>query len=202
MASLQQGVGMVEILVTVFVLAVGLLGVASLQFVGTFTNTDALNRSQSVLIAQQLAERLRAGSAMSSQGNGLVVSNTYFEEDIYNFSNLSCEAEITDFACYCLTIPATIPDCTSTTCSADEFAEFDAYEMSCAIEANNPNVHISVSCDDNNDLDDESCSAGSRHTILLRWPADNWRDQSRALNSECNVGVTDPYDCVVLDVTL
>lgn len=198
----QTGVGMVEVLVTVFVLAIGLLGIASLQFIGTFTNSDALNRSQSVLIAQQMSERLRANSNMSANGNGLVVDNNYFESDNYNFSNLSCALEITDFACFCLTVPATIPDCTSTTCSAAEFAEFDAYEMSCAMAANNPNVDMSLTCVDNNDLDDDACSAGSRHTILLKWPAENWRNQSRSLNSECNVGVSEPHDCVVLDVTL
>lgn len=198
----QSGVGMVEVLVTVFVLAVGLLGIASLQFIGTFTNNEALNRSQSVLIAQQMAERLRANSDMSATGNGRVVDNNYFESDNYNFSNLSCALDITDFACFCLTVPATVPDCTSRTCTSAEFAEFDAYEMSCAIAANNPNVDMSLTCVDNNDLDDDACSAGSRHTILLKWPAENWRNQSRVLNSECNVSATEPHDCVVLDVTL
>ena len=198
----QSGVGMVEVLVTVFVLAIGLLGIASLQFIGTFTNTDALNRSQSVLIAQQMAERLRANSDMSTNGSGLVVDNNYFESDNYNFSNLSCVLDVTDFACFCLAVPATIPDCTSVNCTPAEFAAFDAYEMSCAMAANNPNVSMSLTCVDNNDLDDDACSAGSRHTILLRWPTENWRNQSRSLNSECNVGVTDPHDCVVLDVTL
>ena len=44
----MNGVGMVEILVTLFILTVGLLGVASLQFVSAFSNADALHRSQAV----------------------------------------------------------------------------------------------------------------------------------------------------------
>ena len=199
--SCRRGVGMVEVLVTVFVLAVGLLGIASLQFIGTFTNNDALNRSQSVLIAQQMAERLRAGSNMSAQGNGLV-DNTYFNAGIYNFSNLSCSLDSSNFACFCLSTPATIPDCNVDTCTPEQFAVFDAWEMSCAIAANNPNIAMSVTCSDNNNLDGDACSAGSRHTIRLRWPAQNWRNQNRVLNAECNVGVDEPHDCVVLDVTL
>lgn len=196
------GVGMVEVLITVFVLAVGLLGIASLQFVGTFTNSDALNRTQSVLVAQQMAERLRAGSNMSAQGNGRVVDNTYFNAGIYNFSNLSCEVDTTDYACFCLSTPATIPDCNTGNCTSAQFAVFDAWEMSCAIAANNPNVAMTVTCTDNNNLDGDACSAGSRHTIRLRWPVENWRSQSRTLNAECNLGVDEPHDCVVLDVTL
>lgn len=199
---IPNGVGMVEVLVTVFVLAVGLLGIASLQFIGTFTNNDALNRSQSVLIAQQMAERLRASSNMSTQGNGLVVDNTYFDAGIYNFSNLSCNLDTTNFACYCLVTPATIPDCNAGNCTSAQFAVFDAWEMSCAIASSNPNISMSVTCSDNNDLDGDACSAGSRHTILLRWPVQNWRNQNRVLNAECNESVSDPHDCVVLDVTL
>ena len=43
----QQGVGMIEVLVTLFIVSVGLLGVAYLQIVGSFTNSEALSRSQS-----------------------------------------------------------------------------------------------------------------------------------------------------------
>lgn len=194
---------MVEVLVTVFVLAVGLLGIASLQFVGTMANSDALNRSQSVLIAQQLAERLRASSNMSTVSNGLVVDNAYFEEDLYNFDNLTCLAENTpEFDCFCLEIPESIPDCNSQDCSSAEFAQFDAWEMSCASEASNPNMQLSVSCVDNDELDNETCSAGSRHSIMLSWPVKNWMNKDRAANDECNPGEGDNNDCVVLDITL
>ncbi len=48
----QKGVGMIEVLVTLFILSIGILGVASMQFVSSFSNSDALNRSQSVMVAQ------------------------------------------------------------------------------------------------------------------------------------------------------
>lgn len=196
------GVGMIEILVTVFILSVGILGVASLQFIGTFTNAEAMNRSQSVLIAQQFSERLRANSSMSTSGDGLVVSNTYFDSNIYNFSNVTCLSGSNNFDCFCLSVPATIKDCNSNQCTDAEFAEFDAYEMSCAIAANNPNVELSLTCSDNDNLDGDSCSAGSRHTILLKWPIQQWQNISGVLNSECNTEETSPHDCVILDVTL
>ena len=46
----QSGVGFIEVLITLFVLAIGLLGVASLQFVGSFANRDAISRTQSELV--------------------------------------------------------------------------------------------------------------------------------------------------------
>ncbi|WP_324255606.1 type IV pilus modification protein PilV [Planctobacterium marinum] len=201
--SNQTGVGMVEVLVTVFVLAIGLLGIASLQFIGTFANSDALNRSQAVLITQQLAERLRANSNMSTVSNGLVVDDTYFEEEIYNFNNLSCLLEDTsEFDCFCLSIPDAIPNCNEDQCNGAEFAQFDGYEMSCASESSNPNMALELSCEDNDVLDDEACSAGSRHSIILKWPVQNWLNKERNTNADCNDGESSNFDCVVLDLTL
>ena len=41
----QSGAGLIEILITLFILAVGLLGVAALQFSGSFANKDAISRT-------------------------------------------------------------------------------------------------------------------------------------------------------------
>ncbi|MFC3203836.1 type IV pilin protein [Alteromonas oceani] len=54
----ETGVGMVEILVSLFVLTIGLLGVASLQFTGTFNNVLAASRSQAELVARYVSEQL------------------------------------------------------------------------------------------------------------------------------------------------
>ena len=58
----QTGVGLIEILITLFILAVGLLGVAALQFTGSFANKDAISRTQAEMVAAQVAERLRAAA--------------------------------------------------------------------------------------------------------------------------------------------
>jgi type IV pilus assembly protein PilV len=198
-----KGVGMIEVLVTLFILSIGLLGVASLQFIGSFSNTDALNRSQAVILNQQLAERLRASAVLSDSGDGLVVDNGYFDQDIYNFSNLSgCDGG-NPYQCYCLALPADIPDCSAGQCSAAQFAVFDGYQVSCALASSNPMARLSLTCADNNAADGDSCSAGSRHRILLSWPVENWQNIDRELNQTCNPDAdAEPLDCVVLDVTL
>ncbi|WJG08483.1 type IV pilus modification protein PilV [Aliiglaciecola sp. LCG003] len=198
----QRGVGMIEVLVTLFILSVGLLGVASLQFVSSFSNSDALNRSQSVMVAQQLSERLRASARMSLVGDGLVVDQNYFDADIYNFNNLSCNSSALPYACFCLVQPADIPDCSGSQCSAAEFAIYDAYEASCSAVGSNPSVEIQVNCEDNDLFDTEQCSSGSRVNIMLRWPVENRQNIERALNDSCNEGKSEPHDCVRLDVVL
>lgn len=193
---------MVEVLVTLVILSVGLLGVASLQFIGTLSNSDALHRSQAVMVAQQLSERLRANAALSTVGTGLVVDNSYFNATLYNFSNLSCAGNTPDFQCHCLAHPPSIPNCRNNACSAAQFAAFDAYEMSCSAASVSSNFELSLTCTDNNTLDGDTCSAGSRHRIFLKWPVENWQNIERQLNADCNVGESEPHDCVVVDVTL
>ncbi|AGH43797.1 prepilin-type N-terminal cleavage/methylation domain-containing protein [Paraglaciecola psychrophila] len=201
-ANNQQGVGMIEVLVTLFILSVGLLGVAYLQFVGSFTNSEALSRSQSVLVAQQLTERLRASAVFSPLGKGLVVHNNYFDQDLYNFSGMSCASSL-PHACYCLERPVSVPNCNDNVCTAAQLAAFDAYEVSCSAVAANPEIEISLTCEEDNDLaDTDTCSVGSKHIVILSWPVENWQNIERTLNASCNVGETLPHDCVSVDVTL
>ena len=56
----QSGLGMIEILVTVLVIAIGILGVASTQVVSLQMNTQSQSRSQAVLLAEDILDRIRA----------------------------------------------------------------------------------------------------------------------------------------------
>ncbi|MDN4503879.1 type IV pilus modification protein PilV [Alteromonadaceae bacterium BrNp21-10] len=199
----QRGVGMIEVLVTLFILSIGMLGVASLQFVGSFSNSDALNRSNAVMVAQQLAERLRAASYVSATFSGPVVDNSYFDADLYNFENLSCASSESDWKCFCRSLPASIPNCLGNTCSSAEIAQFDAWQLSCAATKINPGVRVALTCTDNNAADADACSVGSRHQIMLTWPAENWQNIDRQLNAVCNpVASADPLDCVLIELVL
>ncbi len=193
---------MIEVLITLFILSIGLLGVASMQFVGSFSNKDALARTQAVLVAQQMSERLRASTVHSQFTDGFVVDNAYFEPNNYNFVGLSCAGGTTPYSCYCLAIPAGVPDCQTNTCSAAEVARFDAYQMSCAAVESNPDASIEVACDDNNIGDADLCTAGSIHRINVSWPAATWQDSDRVANPLCNDDGSTTNDCVVLEVTL
>lgn len=58
----QSGLGLIEILVTVLVLGIGILGVASTQVVSLQMNSQSQNRSQAVLLAEDILDRIRANS--------------------------------------------------------------------------------------------------------------------------------------------
>lgn len=198
----QQGIGMIEVLVTLFILSIGLLGVASLQFVGSFSNADALNRTQAVLVAQQFSERLRANAVPSQISDGFVVDNAYFDDSLYNFENLNCSSTASAYACFCLEHPADIANCDSNQCSADQIAEYDAYQMSCAASKANPNVTLALSCNDQDSLDADPCTAGSMHSVIISWPVKNWQNNTRVLNPKCGSSGTEIRDCVVMEVAL
>lgn len=198
----QDGVGMFEVLVTVVVLAIGLLGVASLQFLATQTNLQGLNRTQAVLAAQQMSARLSANAATPSQAFGLAVDSSYFDHSIYNFDNLTCETNASNYNCHCLQHPPNIPDCRGGACDATQMAVFDAYELSCALARLSPNTRLGLVCADNNPADDHLCSAGSKFTVLLRWPVPKWQQTQPLQDSHCNIGQEDISACVGLGVVL
>ncbi len=60
MNRLQRGISMVELLVTIVIFAVGLLGVASLQMFTLKMNTNADVRTRASLLAGDIIERMRA----------------------------------------------------------------------------------------------------------------------------------------------
>lgn len=193
---------MIEVLITLVILAVGLLGVASLQFVGSFANKEALARTQAVMVTEQMTERLRASTVSSAVTDGFVVHNNYYDDDIYNFNNLTCASTAPPYECFCLSIPVDIPNCQTGDCDTSDIAVFDAYQMSCSLVRENPNATIELSCDDTDTTDIDACTAGSIHNITVTWPSQNWRDDYKKTNSSCNVDDTTNNDCVVKVVSL
>ncbi|WP_216642767.1 type IV pilus modification protein PilV [Hydrocarboniclastica marina] len=58
-ARRQAGIGMIEVLVAVLILAIGLLGLAALQVSSMQFTTAAQARSQATLLAHDMLERMR-----------------------------------------------------------------------------------------------------------------------------------------------
>jgi type IV pilus assembly protein PilV len=82
----QSGVSLVEVLVTVVVIAIGLLGIAAMQVLAKQTTYDASERSIAVQLANSLLERMRAnpqgletyGGNASAPIGTFGTSGTYF----------------------------------------------------------------------------------------------------------------------------
>lgn len=65
----QTGMTMVEVLVTVLVLAVGLLGLASLQAVALRNNISGYERSQATILAMDMLDKMRLNRTAARAGN-------------------------------------------------------------------------------------------------------------------------------------
>jgi len=60
----QAGFSMIEVLITVFVVAIGLLSIASVQFMSKRSNFEAVQRTTATLLAHDILERMRANPGM------------------------------------------------------------------------------------------------------------------------------------------
>lgn len=76
--SSQSGFGLVEILITILVVSVGLLGLAALQVSGLRNNHDAYLRTVASQLAADVADRLRANirGARDGRYNGTIDAST------------------------------------------------------------------------------------------------------------------------------
>jgi len=65
----SRGFTLIEVLVSMVILAIGLLGLAGLQTTGIRFNQSALLRSQATLCAYDMADRMRANKASAIAGD-------------------------------------------------------------------------------------------------------------------------------------
>jgi len=65
-SNMQRGVSLIEVLITLLVLSVGLIGLAGLQMVSIQANKSAYYRSQATLLAYDMADRMRANQVQAN----------------------------------------------------------------------------------------------------------------------------------------
>ncbi|WP_269913784.1 type IV pilus modification protein PilV [Acinetobacter sp. HY1485] len=62
----QKGVGLIEILVVIFLLAVGVLGFVTLQYRAVTATAEATNRVQAISLARDLSEKIRINNSTTA----------------------------------------------------------------------------------------------------------------------------------------
>jgi len=62
----QSGIGMIEVLVTLFIISIGFLNMAALQTTAKRSNFDAVQRTTAVMLAHDIVERMRANPGVLS----------------------------------------------------------------------------------------------------------------------------------------
>ena len=135
----QQGFGLFEVLITIIVLSIGLLGLAAMQATGLKNNQGAYRMSQGTLLAYDIADRMR------SNMGGI---NSYLT------STMTLEAAKT---------AGVVSGCKTTSgCTTAQLAQSDLAQWYAALQADLPNstgtialagttYTVTVSWDDNLD---------------------------------------------------
>lgn len=101
-----HGFSMLEVLVALFVLSIGLLGLAALQTTAFKFNHQSYERTQAVIQAYDILDRIRANPAGKNAGLYNTVSSGYIASSYQN--------------------------CMATACTTTQLAEFDISEWNTA----------------------------------------------------------------------
>ncbi|WP_296244099.1 MULTISPECIES: type IV pilus modification protein PilV [unclassified Psychrobacter] len=100
----QRGVGLVEVLVAVLLLAVAVLGFSALQMNALKATDESLNRSRAMSISKQLSENIRLNNsgaedftkelnALNADSNNIIDYCTKVRQESSKFSKDSCKKD-------------------------------------------------------------------------------------------------------------
>lgn len=94
LSSNQRGFTLLEVLVSVFILVLGLLGYAQLQSLGLQTNVDAYQQTQVALLARDLIDRIQANRQFETKKTGDIDGNGTTDDVLvaYNYDQEQGEA--------------------------------------------------------------------------------------------------------------
>lgn len=150
--SKNTGVGLLEVLATVAVLSVGLLGASSMQLLSLKASSASHYRVQATALANSLIERMRFNAAGVQDGKYTSSS-----------SLLSCNS-----------LPTEYENCSENACNSDQLALFDLQQINCGlpnitgikqdgITNQLPQASLSISCGDN------VCGENIEHILTISW---------------------------------
>jgi len=147
-ASVQfscPGFTLIEVLVALFVVAVGIAGAASVQAIALRTGRDAARLAEGARVAATLAERMRANPAAMALPDA---ANPYLQLDYYAAAGAPAAA----LPCY-----------GAASCSPEQLARFDLMETAEALAARFPGARMRA-CRD--------AATPDASTGLLPWSCD------------------------------
>ena len=110
----QKGFTLMEVLIAVLILSIGLLGLASLQANGLRSNFGSYARSQAVLMANDMADRIRANPTQAAAGSYNNITATVADPGCLAADCTSVEMASHDIAAWYTNLQNTLPMGTGT----------------------------------------------------------------------------------------
>lgn len=139
----QKGVGLIEVLVSLLVIAIGVLGMAGLQSRSLQHNQAAYLHSRATFLAGDMLDRIRANQSIAKTSE---LYQTALDEDIEN-----CEED---------EYPSR---CETGECTVQQLAQYDIEQWKFQLACELPQTRAAISYEDDND---------SRiYTIRVNFPA-------------------------------
>ncbi|MDX1695194.1 MAG: type IV pilus modification protein PilV [Ketobacteraceae bacterium] len=165
----QRGVTLIEILVSLVIISLFLLGMGALQARALQGSLDSSQRSKAGWLAYELADRMRANPEGVTGGHYLTFAGN---------SGLCGGTP----AKVCRNYHSGTSSINAASCDAVELARFDIWELRCGFDTqgikddlvdfiNNSDAdsRLSLSCTDNDASDANPCSEGSTYNIRIAW---------------------------------
>lgn len=157
----QQGVGMIEVLITFLLISIGVLGVSTMQRFTLKENMDTAQRSQAVWLFQDITERIRANNSPEAIQQ--------YKSKVPSYIETPSDCDNTPTSCG---LVSTTSNSTTTTsnkyCSNTELATYDAWNMAC----NAKNVILksfSIDCYSSDNIKDANCASVDTLQLSLTW---------------------------------
>lgn len=171
----QYGLTLIEVLVTLVILSVGLLGMAAMQFTGIRSANGSSFRTQATLFADDMVERMRA--------NPTAVNDNVFL-DVNSATNINCGTAPTTYCADSYNGTAAVD---AATCSTTQLANYDINTWYCGVITGGvrrggvaallPQASATIRCTDTNadplNPDTDVCTDTSPHTISISWTEPN-----------------------------
>jgi len=161
--SEQTGFSLVEVLIAVFVLALGVIGVAGMQLTAMRTSQQSAFQTNAVELATEMGDEMRANDQQMQLPDG---SNPFLNVDYQSQSGAPASAHAT---CYSR----------AANCSGEELAAFDINEWEQRIKASLPVSRAKI-CRDGRPWDGEAksltwdCDSSSGNIVIkIGWRARN-----------------------------
>lgn len=153
----QRGMTLIEILITVLVLAVGLLGMASLTVGSLKNNQGAFLRTQASILAYDIADRMRSNvtEAISGSYDGKTTASSY-----------------------------TAPACGADGCTGVQRVTADLLAWKQQMEGVNGNMAMLPGGVGTISGGAGATTAGNTFTVTITWSEDRWSDAADSMAVE------------------
>ena len=186
----QSGITLIEILITIVVVSVGLLGLAGLQLVGLKGTSNSAMRTQAALLANEIAERMRANKTAVDDNRFYAVTSE-LGVDCANPPEKFCEEHYDGSQVVA-----------SASCTPAEMATYDINVWVCGRVSGDErvggvknllaNADATIVCVDTNPpsgADDDICTNRSPHRIVLNWNERKTSDNAHDINESLSMTI-------------